>query len=289
MDTHQDRISKIFNAQDADGFWKLLPEKDPRREQYLHYVPNFRASLWTLIYLADLGHDPNDMRVKKPLKALQDHFFDEAHGIFSLKEDHFPIPCLNGNMIYIDSYFNGKPSAKSQQVLAFFSVHQRFDDGEYIGEKNVFCSNKSCYGKHSCYWGIVKLLKGISFIPRSFRSKETKLLLNRCIDFVLLHKVCYSSRKANRIMIKGLDELAFPNMYKGDFLEILWLLKREGVVSPEVKPGLELLKSKQNSRGGWNLERSHRNLITGVGQVDKPNAYITARAREVVDFYNEVF
>lgn len=289
MDSHQTRIEKIFKAQDADGFWKLLPESDLRREQYLHYVPNFRASLWTLVYLADLGHDPNEPRVQKPLKALQEHFFDKEHGIYSLKEDHFPIPCLNGNMIYIDSYFNGKPGEKSSRALDFFHTYQRFDDGEYIGGKNPFCSNTSCYGMHTCYWAIVKLLKGISFIPKRYRNKKTKALLQRCIDFVLLHKVCFSSRKEDRIMIRGLDQLTFPNMYKADFLELLLLLKREEVVAPELKPSLELLKSKQQSNGNWVLEKGIRNLITGVGAVGNNNSYITNRAKEVLDYYEPAF
>ena len=37
-------------------------------------------------------------------------------------------------------------------------------------------------------------------------------------------------------MIKDIDNLTFPNMYKSDFLEILWLLKREKVQSEKLKP-----------------------------------------------------
>ncbi len=49
-----------------------------------------------------------------------------------MKEDHFPIPCLNGNMVYIDRYFkhalNGFPDNKSLKALAFFYQCQRFDE-----------------------------------------------------------------------------------------------------------------------------------------------------------------
>ena len=47
-------------------------------------------------------------------------------------------------------------------------------------------------------------------------------------------------------MIAKMDLLTFPNFYKGDFLELLWILQREEVISNELKPALELLKSKQN-------------------------------------------
>jgi hypothetical protein len=279
----QNIIHKIFEAQGENGFWKMLPPSDKHYPSCLHYAPNFKATLWTLLLLADLGLDPNDERVKKPLSELQCHFFDPKFGIYTLKEDHFPIPCLNGNMIYLDAYFNGKPSEKSQQALAFFHKYQRFDDGKYETPPNEFCNNKSCYGKHTCYWGVVKLLKGISFIPQEYRAPNTTDLLNRCIQFVLLHKVCFSSHKPDKIMIPKMDLLTFPNMYKSDFLEILWLLKREGVVSDEIDTALELLKSKQHEDGSWHLERQVHNMVASVGEVGKPNQFVTERAREVLE------
>ena len=287
VDNRQKIIERIFAAQNENGFWKVLSKTHKYYPDYLHYVPNFRATLWTLITLADLGYDKNDKRIKGPLEKIKDHFFDPEFGIYSLKEDHFPIPCLNGNLVYLDCYFNGKPSEKSLKALDFFYRYQRFDDGEYDTPKNKFCSNTSCYGKHSCYWGIVKLFKGISFLPHQYRTKEIKDLLDRCIRYVLLHKVCYSSHKPDRIMIQKMDRLTFPNMYKSDFLEILWLLKREQVQSDALKPALELLKSKQQKDGFWHLERKIHNMHTSIGQVNRPNLFITNRAIEVLGFYEK--
>lgn len=285
MRSHDQIIKAIFDAQSESGFWKVIPESHHYYPQYLHYVPNFKATLWTLIQLADLEHNPNDDRVQKPLAAIKKQFYDPEYGIYSLKEDHFPIPCLNGNMIYLDCYFNGEPSDKSMAALEFFYQNQRIDDGEYVVPKNEFCKNTSCYGKHTCYWGVEKLLKGISFIPKEKRTPQIKELLAKCIDFVLLHKVCYSSHKEGKIMIKKMDALTFPNMYKADFLEILWLLKREGVQSEQLKPALDLLKSKQQQAGHWNLERKMNNLTTSVGEVGKENRYVTKRAKEVLEYY----
>lgn len=279
-------INKIFQAQDENGFWKMLPPSDKYYPDYLHYVPNFKATLWTLILLADLDLDPGDERIKKPLSELQRHFFDPKFGIYTLKEDHFPIPCLNGNMVYLDAYYNKKPSKETQQVLAFFHKNQRFDDGKYETPPNKYCSNKSCYGKHTCYWGVVKLLKGISFIQKEYRDPNTKDLLNRCIQFVLLHKVCFSSHQSGKIMVPKMDLLTFPNMYKSDFLEILWLLRRENIVAEEMKPALQLLKDKQHKDGSWHLERQVNNMVALVGEVSKPNQFITKRAVEVLGYYH---
>lgn len=286
MDNHQKIINRIFKVQDENGFWKLIPESNKYYPNCLHYVPNYKSTLWTLILLADLGCDKNDKRIKPALPEIRNHFFDPDFGIYSLKEDHFPIPCLNGNMIYLDCYFNGFPCDKSLKALEFFAKFQRFDDGAYIEEKNEYCSNKSCYGKHTCYWGIVKLLKGISFIPVQYRTSEINNLVEKCIQFILLHKVCFSSRKENKIMMQGINKLTFPNMYKSDFLEILWLLKREHIKSDLLLPAINLLKSKQQEDNSWFLERKIHNMITSIGQVNQTNPYITQRAQEVVEFYD---
>jgi len=286
MDNHQIIINRIFETQGDNGLWKVLPKSHKYYPDYMHYVPNFKATLWTLILLADLDHNRYDSRIKKPLMEIQKHFFFFFYGIYTLKEDHFPIPCLNGNMIYLDSYFNDSLSNKSLKALEFLYDYQRFDDGSYVGEKNEFCTNTSCYGKHTCYWGIVKLLKGISFIPKQSRTGGTKNLLDKCIQFVLLHKVCFSSHKESKNMIKHMDKLTFPNMYKSDLLEILWLLKRENVQSDNLRPAIDLLKSKQLSCGNWNLERKVNNMVTSIGEINQPNQFVTRRANEVLDFYS---
>lgn len=284
MTEHQTIIERIFEKQDDNGLWTLIPETHKHYPDHLHYVPNYKASLWVLIQLAELECNPSDERIKQPLNTIKGHLFDEEHGIYSLKEDHFPIPCLNGNMLYLDGYFNGQPDEKSQRLLSFFSRNQRFDDGAYEEPRNSFCSNTSCYGKHTCYWGVAKLLKGISFIKEKFRTPEVTKLKDRCVQFVLKHQVCFSSRTPSKIMINKLDHLTFPNFYKGDFLEILWVLKREKVQSEHLNKSLELLKSKQE-KNGWVLERTMNNMITSIGQINQPNPFITKRATEVLDYY----
>jgi len=264
----------------------MLSESDKYYPTYLHYVPNFKATLWTLILLADICYDKKDIRVRQPLKTIQDHFYDSKTRIYSLQKDHFPIPCLNGNIIYLENYFTGSISGKSLNAIEFFSQYQRFDDGDYITEKNEYCTNKSCYGKHSCYWGIVKLLKGLSFIPKKSRNRSVNKLLDKCVNFILLHHVCFSSHHKNKIVIKNIDKLTFPNMYKSDFLEILWLLKRENVKSEKLKPVIDLLRSKCIPDGGWNLEKKVNNMVVSIGETNQPNHFVTKRAKEVLGFYN---
>ncbi|NCB03409.1 MAG: hypothetical protein EOM67_14825, partial [Spirochaetia bacterium] len=222
--------AKILKLQDKDGCWNVLSETDKYYPEYNYYVPSYSSTLWTLILLADAQTDSNNELLHPPLKIITNHFYDPYHKIFTIGKSHFPIPCLNGNMIYLLSYFKYDPHNYIDNVVNFFTQYQRFDDGDFLSTKMYpYKGNRSCYSNHTCYWGVVKLLKGLSFIPRDQRSKNAKILMQRCIDFILLHEVCFSSHNKEEYLHSYMEKLTFPNLYRSDFLEVLWLLKREEV------------------------------------------------------------
>lgn len=143
-----DQIAKL---QDSSGCWNVLEASDRNYPQLNYYVPNYKSTLWTLVLLADSLVDPDDERFKKPLQIISEHFYDKEHGIFSIGKSHFPIPCLNGNMVYLLSYFKSKERDKLGSVVKFFEKYQRFDDGDFkTPTRFPYFSNKSCYGSHSC-------------------------------------------------------------------------------------------------------------------------------------------
>ncbi len=189
-------------------------------------------------------------------------------------------------MLYLHSYFHFEKKAVITGIIDFFAEYQRFDDGDFKTPSSFpYCSNRSCYGKHTCYWGIIKLFKGLSFIPKNKRSKNAKKLIKNCIDFILLHEVCFSSHNKSNYIHTNIKKLTFPNMYQGDYLEILWLLKKEKVKSKYIKKALNLLKSKMEPNSTWKMERPIRNLIIPITKKNYGNELITRRAREVIDCY----
>lgn len=281
-------IESILEKRDEAGCWNVLSEGDKYFPDFNYYVPNYKSTLWTLILLAEIKANPKDERFIKPLKVITEHFFDRKIGIFHVGKSHFPIPCLNGNMIYLHSYFNSGQEDIINAVIDFFIEHQRFDDGDFVTPSSFpYFSNKSCYGKHTCYFGVIKLLKGLSFIPREKRSENAKALINKCIDFILLHDVCYSSHNKSEFIQSYMSKLTFPNMYKGDCLEVLWILKRENVKSEHLNRALDLLKSKRSEELTWELERQVKDLIVPITKRKLGNKLITERAAEVLDYYDE--
>jgi len=280
--------TKIVELQDENQCWNVLDKDDRYYPDFNYYVPNYKSTLWTLILLADIQCDTN-VNFTKPLNIISNHFFDKKANIYSIGKSHFPIPCLNGNMLYLHSYFHFEEDTIPNKIIDFFAEYQRFDDGDFK-TPSVFpyYSNRSCYGKHTCYWGIIKLFKGLSFIPRDKRSKNAKKLIENCIDFILLHEVCFRSHDKSDFLHTNIKKLTFPNMYQADYLEILWLLKREEIHSRHMKKALDLLKSKMKSDSTWEIERPIKNMIIPIRKRNCANEFVTKRAREVIDYYERV-
>lgn len=286
IDIRKHTIEKILTKQDDSFRWGFDEKQARERPEYLHYSPNFKSTLWTLLLLADIKAPVDIPQIKPPIRLITEHFYNPAHGIFSLPDMcRFPIPCLNGNMIYLHHYFKTSHSEILDKTIGFFAAYQRFDDGDFKTPKSYpYCSNTFCNGKHTCYWGVTKLLKGISFIPKIQRTKEAQQLIENCIDFVLHHEVCFRSHNSDEFLHRDIGKLTFPNFYKSDFLEILWLLAREEVRNGRMSRALALLRSRMKDGGFWELEKS-MNIIVSIGQKDCANAFITERATEVLDYY----
>jgi hypothetical protein len=282
----QQIIQSVLAKQDDSFRWGFDKKQANERPEYLYYSPNFRSTLWTLVLLADIKTPTNIPQVARSLRLISEHFVDLEHGIFRLPNmGHFPIPCLNGNMIYLHHYFKSPHSHTLQKTIDFFAQYQRFDDGDFRTPKSFpYYSNISCYGRHTCYWGVAKLLKGLSFIPKRRRTPQTQRLVENCIDFILHHEVCFSSKNSTTLLHPDIAILCFPNFYKSDFLEVLWLLARERVRDKRIFRALKLLQAKMKNDGCWELEKPV-NTIVPFGSKGCSNFFITERATEVLGYY----
>ena len=85
-------VPVILDAQQSDGFW-VKPGSG--------YSPKYRGTVWQVIFLADLGADAADERVRRGCEYLLSHSI-AANGGFSALQRPVPsgcIPCLNGNLL----------------------------------------------------------------------------------------------------------------------------------------------------------------------------------------------
>lgn len=107
-------IKKILEKQDPFLRWGYDQKTSQERPQYLYYSPNYRSTLWTLILLADLQAPPDHPKILASLNLITERFYHPEFGMFTLPdENHFPLPCLNGNMLYLHAYFNSGETLKN--------------------------------------------------------------------------------------------------------------------------------------------------------------------------------
>ena len=163
----------------------------------------------------------------------------------------------------------------------------------YNPDKGVFGISPDAYSNHEpspCINGHILYILGYfgkGDIPEVISTVRHFTKYQRFDDgdfkFILLHKVCYSSHHPEQLIHKHIDELQFPGL---SFLEILHSLKRAGVRDRRMERVIQLLNSKRNPDGSWNLERPLSNSIVPFAKKGCPNEIVTERALEVLDAYN---
>ena len=282
-ETRRQLIETILAKQDDHHRWGFDEQMARKRPELTYYWPKYSSSLWTLLLLADLQAPPDCLPMQRAFDCLTKQFYDPASGVFSLGTSHFPIPCLNGNMLYLHFYLGRPPTSQMDGAIDFLHTYQRFDDGGFKTPKDFpYFSNKSCYGKHTCFWGVAKLMKGLSFIPWAQRTPHAQELLDRCIEFVLQHEVCFQSHQKESFLHLWIGQLTFPTAWRTDFLELLWVLAREGIHDSRMERALDLLRSRRTVDGSWRLEHPMAGLIVPLKPKALADALITERALEVV-------
>jgi len=86
-------VPAILDAQHPEGYW-ARPGGG--------YTPSYTATIWQVIFLAELGADTSDERVQRGCEYILDHNL-AANGGFSLNARPVPssvVHCLNGDPLY---------------------------------------------------------------------------------------------------------------------------------------------------------------------------------------------
>jgi len=273
--------------QNDNGYWEA-PEK--------FYTAKYRGTAWQLIILAEFGADRKDNRVKSACKFILEHSQDRESGGFSMwpsakmggGRNSGVLPCLTGNMVWslIRLGFLGDPRVKSG--IKWITKYQRFDDGEAFPPKIwPYSKATSCFGKHSCHMGVVKSLKALTEIPVENRSKDVIDSIERGVEYLLKHHIHKRSHELSKVSKPGWLRFGFPLMYQTDVLEILGILTSLGCKDPRMQEAVDLVISKQDEKGRWNLESTFNGRFqTTIEQKGNSSKWVTLNAlRALKNFY----
>ena len=272
-------VPSILAKQSNEGCWEA-----PQR----FYTAKYKGTVWQLIILAELGADGKDERVKKACEFILANSQDRESGGFSVwpgaktegGKHSGVIPCLTGNEVWSLIRLGYLEDPRVRKAIEWITTYQRFDDGVSESPRGwPYDRFKICFGKHTCHMGVVKALKALAEIPVGKRSKDVVKTIEEGVEHMLKHHVHKRSHDLNRVSKPGWLRFGFPLMYQTDVLEILGLLTKLGYRDKRMQEAVDLVVSKQDSLGRWNMENTFNDRFhANIEQKGKPSKWITLNA-----------
>ena len=295
----QGAVEKILSHQNPDGGFisEAMVRKYGEVRARSGYQPNYKGTIWQALFLAQLGADKGDERIKELCQFILDTNYSEKYqvlGIYAQRDsslDFVSIPCFISNMIWALSKFGFYDDERVQDSIKWLLKYQRFDDGDFkTPQEWPYRGNRDrCFSKHSCYIGCTQALKAMTVIPQKDRSPEIGAFIKRGIDFVLLHQVYKKSRAYDKPIRKDYELLAFPLTYQDDILQILETLLFFNTEDRAIDDAIEFILAKRNDNDRWRLEKTVSSSwsYAQFGKKGEESKWITYRAINILKKYHE--
>jgi hypothetical protein len=280
-------VPKILEKQKKGGYWGR-PEDFYERSKY-------RGTVWNFIILAEMGADPKDRRIKETCEFILRWSQNKETGGFShvgsKKNGGFKsgvIPCLTGNMIYGLIRFGYLNDPRVRNGIRWITNYQRFDDKVKVAPTGWPYDNwKNCWGRHSCHMGVVKTMKALAAIPKGKRTKAVNGIIEEGAEYLLKHHIYKRSRNLEKVSKPSWLKFGFPLMYQSDALEVMDILLTLGYKDKRMKDAWDLILSKQDDNGSWNLESTFNGrFLVSIEKKDNPSKWVTLKALKVLKKYH---
>lgn len=261
-------VQEILAAQYPEGFW-IKPGRG--------YSPKYRATIWQLIFLADLGVPPNEA-IDRACRVVLEQTFLPEEGLFSATTSPTgTVTCLNGNLLasLCRLGYGGHPTLRTvARVLAERIVAEGFDCLANAADR----SRRETW--LPCAWGAIKALRAYALIPQSERPALVEESVSKGVEFLLSSDLAVADYPSATGKVSPLwFRLGFPLGYHSDVLEAVDVLVRLGRgEDPRLQPTIEFVLNKQDSQGRWPLEHTLAKTWTRFGQKGRPSKWVTLRA-----------
>jgi hypothetical protein len=268
-------VPAILAAQAPEGYW-FKPGPG--------YSPKYIATAWQIIFLAELGADPSDERVRRGCEYLLDHT-PAATGGFSCSQSRDPtgvVHCLNGNLLYALFVLGYAQDARVQAALDW-QVRAITGEGDVrYYEKGTSAPGFACgvNQRLPCAWGADKAMKALSAIPAHQRSTAVQRAIEVGVDFLFSRDPAVADYPNTGRVSQAWFKLGFPLGYWSDVLETAAVLADVGHGrDPRLEHAIQFIRSKQDAQGRWRLENTlNSRKFADLEKRGAPSKWITLRA-----------
>lgn len=259
------------------------------------YTAKYKGLVWQLIVLAELAAEANSQIIEQ-CEYLLNNSQETEDGGFAMNTAAKKgggritevIPCLTGNMVWSLIHFGYLDDPRLQRAIHWIIRFMRFNDGVTDNPQiPPYNRNEICWGKHTCFMGVIKALKGLSAIPREKRTNGINDAIDKAVEFLLIHHIYKRSHDANKISKPGWLKFSFPLMYQTDVLEILDILTELGINDRRMDEAIDVVIAKQDDMGRWKMENTANTdrLLIPSERKGEQSKWITLRAIRVLKRY----
>ena len=280
-------VPDILRKQQEPMYLKTYPK---------FYTDKYKGLVWQLIVLAEMGAKTNSQIIEQ-CEYLLNNSQETEDGGFAMNiaakkgggRITEVIPCLTGNMVWSLIHFGYLDDPRLQKAIHWITRFMRLNDGvENNPQIPPYDRYEICWGKHTCFMGVVKALKGLSAIPQEKRTNEVNDTINRIVEFLLIHHIFKRSHNLSKTSKPGWLKFSFPLMYQTDVLEILDILTELGINDRRMDEAIGIIIAKQDDMGRWKTENTSNTdrLLIPLEQKGEQSKWITFRAIRVLKRYN---
>ena len=280
-------IAKVLDKMQPEGYWA---KPGPG------YTTKYRSTVWALILLAQLGADSRqDERINKACEYLLEHALAPGGQFSVYGTPSSTIDCLQGNLCWALLEM-GYADPRLPQAFEWMA---RTVTGEGMAPKTAKDAEPRYYAYNcgplfacgpnyaqSCAWGATKVMLAFGKLKEAQRTPLIEEAIQQGVDFffnidpVTANWPTRLGDKPSRNWWK----FGFPVFYVTDLLQVA-----EGLVAlgygkdPRLTNTLELIRSKQDDQGRWQLEYDYTGKTwLNFGEKKQPNKWVTLRALRVL-------
>lgn len=274
-------VPVILKAQRPEGYW-VKPGGG--------YSPKYRGTVWQIIFLAELGADPTDKRVRRGGEYLLSHSL-ATNGAFSARQKPVPsstLHCLNGNLLFalLRLGFAADPRVQAALDWQARAITGRGPIDYYRSGTNAPGFACAINQGQPCGWGAVKAMKALLSIP----AKQGPAAMQQAVDvgaeFLLSRDPAVADYPYTDRVSSSWFKFGFPLSYWSDVLEVAMVLAQLGYgADPRLSNVLDYILSKQDNQGRWRLENALNGTLrvwVNIEQKGKPSKWITLRVLQML-------
>lgn len=272
-------VPRILDAQYPEGYW-VKPGGG--------YSPKYRSTVWQVLFLAELGADPADERVRRGCEYVLSHSV-AANGAFSCLQKPVPsgaIPCLNGNLLWALLRLGWGDDERVQVALDWLARAATGADGFRYLRSGTCGPDFACAANEGqpCAWGANKALRAFLAVPPAQHTPAMEQALAAGAALLLSRDPATADYPHVGRVSSTWFKLGFPLSYWSDVLETVAGLVGMGYGGdPRLENALAYVRGKQDNQGRWKLENAlSGKMWADVERKSQPSKWVTLRALRVL-------